>query len=393
MFSTYSWLDIVLVLVLIWQLIYGWQAGFLVALSSAVGFALGGVAAFFVAPMVNSWAGNGSWRLTIVVATAIALVLVGYFLGAAVGRKLSSGVRPKPLRAINRVLGAAVSLVITALIISPVAFSLSALGVPGLSQAIAQSSIVRGVDQYTPEPVQQGIAQLRSQVLDERIPQLFEKLGPSDVAPPANLQGSQQQKAAAESVMRITGTAFQCGQNQTGTGFVVAPNKVLTNAHVVAGVDKPIVETRNGSLNGTVVYFDPTADIAVLSVPGLNQAPLQAGTNLNVGEDAMFDGYPHGGPFQSKPASVTYRGETMLKDIYGGGQHDGEVYQLAADVQPGNSGGPLLNAQGKVVGLIFAKAADSNKVGYAFTMAEVQPVINQAASFSDQVSAGRCTKE
>ncbi|WP_018135117.1 MarP family serine protease [Acaricomes phytoseiuli] len=388
----FGWLDIPLFLLLLWQFIYGWKAGFVLSLCSVIGFAAGAIAAFFALPLVNTWLENSSWRLAAVIGAVVVLIAIGYSLGAGVGQLLSRGVRIQPLRAMNRVLGAVASLIITALIVMSVSLGVSALGVPWVSQAIGQSAILRTIDSWTPAPVQQVIAQWRSAVIQQGIPQLFETLGPAQpVAPPDARVDTVELNNAARSVLRITGMAFQCGQNQTGTGFVVAPGKVVTNAHVIAGVNQPVVEAPGGALPGRVVYFDPQQDIAVIAVDGLDLPAIPLGTDLPNGSMAAVEGYPFGGPFQTKPASVSYRGQMMVPDIYRNNPQPQEVYQLAADVQPGNSGGPLLSMDGRVAGVIFAKSDSNQQVGYAFTLDQVSSVLQNADGMNAQVSSGRCT--
>lgn len=388
-----SWLDIPLLILLIWQLFYGWRVGFLISLCGILGFAAGAVGAFFAVPLVSNWVGDSGWRLAAVVGSALAFIVVGYSIGVGIGGWLSRGVRLKPLRAINRIFGAVASFVIAALLISPVAFSLSNLGVPFVSQVISQSGVIRTIDSFTPTPIKQAIAQWRSAVVNQGIPQLFNQLGPVTQTPPDARTDTPALNNAAQSVLKITGTAFQCGQNQTGSGFVAAPNRVITNAHVVAGVSQPVVETPNGAMPARIVFFDPEQDLAVLAVDGLGVQPLGLGTELANGSQTAFQGFPFGGPFQSKPASVQSKGTVLVPNIYGGNNHPEEVYQLAGDVQPGNSGGPLLDLNGKVVGVVFAKADSNQQVGYAFTLKEVSPVVEQAAGLNREVSSGQCTKK
>lgn len=389
-----SWLDVPLIILLIWQLFYGWRVGFLISLCGVLGFAAGAAGAFFAVPLVSGWMGDSGWRLAAIAGAALALIVVGYSIGVGIGSWLSRGVKLRPLRAVNRVFGALASFVITALLISPVAFSLSNLGVPFVSQALSQSGVIRTIDSLTPTAIQQAIAQWRSAAVNQGIPQLFNQLGPVTQGPPPDARtDTPTLNNAAQSVLKITGTAFQCGQNQTGTGFVTAAGRVVTNAHVVAGVSQPVVETRDGALPGRVVYFDPVQDLAVIAVDGLNITPLNIGQDLAIGDQAAFQGYPFGGPFQSKPAAVQSKGSVLVPDIYGANRHPEEVYQLAGDVQPGNSGGPLLDLDGRVVGVVFAKADSNEQVGYAFTLTEVAPVLQQSGGMNSQVSSGQCVKK
>jgi S1-C subfamily serine protease len=239
------------------------------------------------------------------------------------------------------------------------------------------------------------MAQLRSTVIGDGIPKLIEGFGPATPVPVPNAStDTPALNQAAESVLKIAGTAFECGQNQTGSGFVVSPGRVVTNAHVVAGVSQPVVEIPDGgALPGRVVYFDSQRDIAVLAVNGLRSAPLPLSPDLAAGSPAAFAGYPHGGPFQSKPATVQGISTILVPDIYGSNPSPELVYKLAGDVQPGNSGGPLLTMQGQVAGLIFAKTTTDAALGFALTMEDIQPVAAQAPGLSTPVSPGQCTRK
>jgi S1-C subfamily serine protease len=172
---------------------------------------------------------------------------------------------------------------------------------------------------------------------------------------------------------------------------VVATDRIITNAHVVAGVSEPVVEVPGaGAFSGRVVYFDPANDLAVISVSGMAAAAISLSPTLAEGSDAVFAGYPLGGGFQFDSARVERITNVNINNIYGNNPHLMEVYQLAAHVQEGNSGGPLLSTNGNVVGVIFAKSADVQNVAYAHTMAELAPVAEGAASFTDPVQPGSC---
>jgi S1-C subfamily serine protease len=163
---------------------------------------------------------------------------------------------------------------------------------------------------------------------------------------------------------------------------------------VVAGVPEPVVEVPGGAaLPGRVVYFDSQHDLAVLAVDGLRSAPLTLGTDLPAGSPAAFAGYPHGGPFQSRPATVQDITTVLVPDIYGNNAAPEDVYRLAGDVQPGNSGGPLLTTGGQVAGVVFAKATTGTSLGYAITMADLGPVAAQAPALNNPVSAGQCIRK
>ena len=388
-------LDLVLILALLSYLVYGLRNGFFVTVGGIAGFAAGAVAAFFAVPLVSEFVQDPGWRLTAIVAAAVVLVVMGNGLGTMVGRQIRGAVRIRPLRAVDRLVGGAVNLVVSALVMSMLAFSISSLGVPFVSQQLAESKVIRFIDGMTPTPVKATMAQLRSAEIGNGIPTLIEGLEGAPAVPvPEASTDTPALNAAAESVLKIAGTAYQCGQNQTGTGFVVSDDRVVTNAHVVAGVSEPVVEMPDGgAMPGRVVYFDTTHDLAVLAVDGLTLAPLPLSSDLPDGSSAAFAGYPHGGPFQSKPATVQDITTVLVPDIYGNNPSPEEIYRLAGDVQPGNSGGPLLTMDGQVAGVIFAKATQDSDMGFAITMDDLSPVASQAAAMTAPVSSGQCIQK
>ncbi len=392
-------LDALLVLLMLAYFSYGWIAGFVRSVFGLAGIALGGVAAFFAIPLVGSWIPWPQWRLPLILIAVFLLVAAGQTLGSLIGHALGRRVERSRLSILDRAAGAVVNTVVAALIASMVLFGIGSLGVPFVSQAVTGSAVLRTINSLTPAPVQDALAQLRSIVMQDGIPRIVSAAGGTvaePTAPPSipNVDTSSPSlTTSAKSVVKVTGTAYQCGQNQSGSGFVVAKNRVVTNAHVVAGVSEPVVEVPGlGAKPGRVVYFDPNNDLAVIAVADLGAAPIATRSTLPDGAEAVFDGYPLGGPFRSNSAQVTQVTTVRVNDIYGNNPHLMEVYQLAAHVQEGNSGGPLLSTSGTVAGVVFAKAADVENVGYAQTMKELQPVVDAAAGLTKPVSAGSCIR-
>jgi len=383
-------LDVILVILLVSSLVAGYRSGLIGSISGILGLVAGAVAAYFVVPLVPTWVTAAEWRTPASIAAALILVIVGLTVGESIGLALRRRT-PRKLRGVDRLFGAVIGVAAAAAVMSMVAFSVGALGIPVLTSAIASSGVVRTIDSVTPDPVKSFLAQLRSTVVDDGLPRIADAFGgQSPTLPDAQLDNAALD-TAAQSVLRITGNAVACGQSQSGSGFVVAPERVLTNAHVVAGVTEAVVEVPgSGALTGEIVYFDPVDDLALINVPGLTTAPLTLQGNLPVDAEAVSLGYPFGGPFDSDPARVLSVASVLVADIYGQSPTERSVYTLAADVQQGESGGPLLSVNGQVAGVIFAKAANTANVGYALAMDEVTPVVDQAASLSAAVSSGAC---
>ncbi|HQA22976.1 MAG TPA: MarP family serine protease [Rhodoglobus sp.] len=384
-------LDVLLIVLLIAYVVYGFRNGLSRSIFVIAGVVAGAIAAFFVVPLVTGWVAWSLARPVVTIAVTVALVAAGHALGSSLGRGIRRGIERTPLSGLDRLLGAVVTGVAAALVASVVGSTVSQLGVPVLSRATAGSAVLRTINALTPDPVEAWVAQLKSIVADSGLPVISDALGgPAPVIPQLDT-GSPQLNAAAQSVVRITGNAFACGVSQSGTGFVVADDRVVTNAHVVAGVTEPVVEAPNGeAIAGSIVYFDPVLDLAIIAVPGLTAAPLPLGGSLPAGTDAAVQGYPFGGPFTSGAARVMQVGTAQVDDIYGTSTHPREVYTLAADVRQGNSGGPVLTLDGTVAGVVFARSADTASVGFAMTMAELDPVAAEASTLTATVSSGDC---
>jgi S1-C subfamily serine protease len=292
---------------------------------------------------------------------------------------------------IDRVLGAIGNTMVTAFVIALVGAGVSAMGVPVVSPAVANSWVVRGIDQVTPQPARTLMAELRGAAVGEAIPWLVGVIDGPSVAPelPSGGVDDPELSAAAASVVRITGLAFECGGNLTGSGFVVAEDRVVTNAHVVAGVDDPIVHAPGRSpAAGRVVWFDPENDLAVIATDGLGVTPLGLAEPPVAEQDVAVVGYPFGGPLETRPARVMASGPLTISVDDTTTSRD--VVTLAADVDQGNSGGPVLTGDGLVGGVVFAKSQTVDNVGFAVPVGTLAPLVEDAPALSDRVDSGSC---
>jgi S1-C subfamily serine protease len=384
--------DVLVILLLVGACVAGVHRGFFASIGMLAGLAAGAFAAYWLTPLVSGWVPSPMWRGAAVVMTAVGLVLLGAALGSAVGAALRSGADRLKLRGIERFLGGIAAVVATVLALALVAPAIAVAGIPVVSSAVASSALLRGIEAATPHPLAAALAQLRGAVLDDGLPGLGRLLGPgtADPAPPIALDDPDLQRAAA-SVARVSGNAYACGRGSSGTGFVVADDRVVTNAHVVAGVDTPIVELPGvAAREGRIVYFDPVDDLAVIAVDDLGARALPFAPTLAAGDAAVVQGYPFGGPFTMVSAGVNSVGTAMVPDVYDDASHPREIYSLQATIRPGNSGGPLLTDEGAVAGVVFARAEDDDDLGYAMTMAELSPVVARAPSLDATVSSGSC---
>ncbi|MCH8566340.1 MarP family serine protease [Nesterenkonia sp. LB17] len=384
-------LDVILVVVLLGFLIAGLRRGVWATLGGVFGFLIGATAAFFAIPLVASWVPDPLWRVIAVLAAAIVLVAAGHGLGSAAGAEIQRMFKSRAVRGLSSLVGGVVNVVVAVFVIALLSFSISAMGFPAVNQAMKQSTVLSTVDSAVPDQAESWFAQVRSAVLDSDIPELAQ-LVPEPAELPENQDLNDAGVASAASVGRITGVAEQCGQSQSGSGFAVSPTRVVTNAHVIAGVAEPAVEMPDGEvLTGRAVHFDPASDLALIAVDGLDVAPLQMSEGVDVGDSGYVMGHPAGGPFSAGSAVIQARDVSQVNNIYGSSPSTLEIFQLSADVRQGNSGGPLIDRAGDVAGVVFARAVEGSNVGFAITADQAGDVLTDPDRYSETVSTGQCT--
>lgn len=381
-------LDVMLIALIASQTVSGARRGLARILLRLLGLVAGGLGAWLVVPLTLGWSDVASTRIALAVIVAISLVAIGGIVGGGVGRSLGAALASVRLGALNRILGAAGGFLTTTLVIGVVASTLTGLGAPWLTPVLSSSATVRTIESLMPAGLRTGATEF-GQSAAKDLPGIVEALGgltESPTLPEVDLD-SEALTQAARSVVRISGTAYACGQEQTGSGFVVADGRVVTNAHVVAGVTDPVVEAPGErAKTGRVTYYDASADLAVIDVDGLDTQALKLASGVTVGERGAVQGYPGGGPFVSGAAQVVKDGVVDFSDS---GRR--EVLTLAAKVRPGNSGGPFLDTDGRVAGVVFAKERSVDDVGYALTLSTLQPVATAAPGLTARVSTGQCT--
>jgi S1-C subfamily serine protease len=393
-------IDVLLALVLVAYGISGFRQGLLVSVMSLVGFLGGGALGMWLLPRVLShWLTLGQTdlrRVVVLVVGVIVLASLGQAVLVSIGTRVRRRVTARPARWADALLGVVASVLAVCLLVWVIAGALRGGPSPSLSRAIGQSRIVAAIDDVVPASSGRVFTGFRNLLDAEGFPRVFEGFGAERILPVAppdeKALDTRGVRAAAASIVKITGDARACNRSQEGTGWVLAPERVVTNAHVVAAVRDPQVRIGGEGRRyaARVVVFDPVRDLAVLAVPGLPAPPLRLGQDLERGDAAVVAGFPLDGPYRLDSARVrevvTARGE----DIYGRRPSIRQVYSLFATVQPGNSGGPLLSASGEVVGIIFAKSLDDDSTGYALTLSESEPVLRKGRTADAPVAVGAC---
>lgn len=389
-------LDVALIVLLLAYLVYGYRLGLVRSLGALIGIALGAVAAALLGSPIGALSKDATVRVVATIVISCVLILLGHGIGAAAGAVIGRRVQRGPLGLADRVLGGAVNVVVAAFVVSVVATGIAALGVPFLAQPIASSRVLGTIEAVTPPQVATALAQLRTTMLPGGLPVLNQTLGGPTTSPslPPVQTGTAALRTAAASVVKVTGTAYACGQDQSGSGFVIAPHRVLTNAHVLTGVSRPVVLDRDGGVHlGTIVRFDPRHDLAVVAVPSLDAPALTVTADPAAGSTGVVDGYPFGGPFHTGPAGVVSTAPTPVRDVADHGTTIRRIVTLAAEVEQGNSGGPLLTAAGTVAGIVFARSATTDGVGYAMAPQEFRPLVRTAPADERAVSTGACRRD
>jgi S1-C subfamily serine protease len=391
-----SFLDLLVIILAIGFAVSGFRQGFLTATLSFLGFFGAAAAGAQIAePIARRLADQSNSRVVLAVAVVLVCALAGQVLAVWVGGELRRRITWQPAQTVDSVLGAVVSVLAVLLVAWMVATPLASSPYQGLSSAVRRSQIIKAVNAAVPNPVRDVYRSLRDIVRRYDFPEVFGPLVPTQVkqvpAPDPKLANSPVVQTAHPSVLKITGVAPSCSRRIEGSGFVFAPDRVMTNAHVVAGVTHPRVEVGNQQRDATVVLYNPERDIAVLRVPGLSRTPLRfSPRRADTGDGAIILGYPEDKGFFVGPARVRDRIDVRGPDIYDAHTVTREAYTIRGSVRSGNSGGPLLAPDGAVYGVIFAAAVDQADTGFALTAQEVAPDATRGAAATGSVGTGDC---
>lgn len=387
-------LDVVLIGAVVLSALAGYRRGLLLGVLAFVGLAGGALLGMRLATaFAGSVAGTTARPLV-----ALAIVLVAAAVGHVVATALGAAVRRRLTWSPVRVLDSAGGAVLSATVVLVVAWLLATVVVssplPELVRQIRQSRVLTAVDAVMPADARLWFSSFRRLVDRQGLPEIFGGIGRPSAAPAAvpdeAVLGSRAVQSARDDVLKITGNARTCSRQLEGSGFVYAPERVMTNAHVVAGVEAPKVQVGTRTMPARVVLFDADRDVAVLAVPGLGRPALAFAGVAASNDSAVVAGYPQGGPFTAVAARVRSREQVRGPNIYQDRTVTREVYALRAVVRPGNSGGPLLAPDGSVYGVVFAAAVDDPQTGYALTGAEVAADARTGATATTPVGTRGC---
>jgi S1-C subfamily serine protease len=388
-------LDLILLGAIVLFAVSGYRQGFVVGVLSFVGFLGGGVLGATIAPtLLRTGPLSHLSRTPVAIGLVFLMASVGQVVASVAGTWVRKHLVWKPIRVVDAVAGAGISVVSLLLVAWLVGTAVASSPFTGLAAQVRRSQVLAVVDDAVPGGAKSLFDSFRSLIDDRGFPEVFGDLVPTQVHPvdppdPA-LARSAVVTAVRDRIFKITGVARSCSRRIEGTGFLYAPHRVMTNAHVVAGVRSPKVHVGSRELDATVVVYDPNRDVAVLDVPGLTARPLVLGGRARTGESAIVIGYPQDGPYRADAARVRGVQQAKGPNIYENRTVVREIYALRARVRPGNSGGPLVSTRGEVLGVVFAAAADDPQTGYALTAREVAGDADTGRSATVAVSTGRC---
>jgi S1-C subfamily serine protease len=385
--------DIIIFLFAVSSIFRGREIGFVRQLFSTAGF-FGGL---FIGALLEthtiSLVHTSASRSIVTLVTTLGCAMILLTVGEYIGIKLKHKVLLRRINSVDNLFGSLLSIVSLMISVWLTAAILNSLPLPSVQNAIRSSYFVAALDKVLPS-APKVISDLGSLIDPNGFPQVF--LG-NEPSPTQNVTlpnlGALQAAVLADrgSVVKIEGQG--CGGIVEGSGFIIGNGLVATNAHVVAGIKHPYVDNAVGSYSGTAIWFDANLDFAVLRVPGLTGRALSlSSAHISNDTPGAVMGYPGGGSFTPGAAAVLEEFEATGRNIYGDGNTKRDVYEIQANVIPGNSGGPLVNEAGTVIGIVFAESTSYEHVGYALAMSKVITEIADAKSNEVPVSTGNCAE-
>lgn len=388
-----NWLDLFITLFLIAALIRGTEVGFVRQFFSTLGFFIG----LFLGAWVNNLlahvvgAPNSRALLTLflVLGFALSLMVAGEYVGLLVKFRMHES---KVTNRLDKIFGAVLSVVTLLAAVWMSAALFRNIPDSGWKYQLRTSRIVILLDNNLPS-APGALTSLGHLIDPNTFPQVFTGLEPriqTDAPLPDMGDLNPAVEAVRPSIVKVEGES--CGDIVEGSGFVAGDGGIVTNAHVVAGVKAPFVLDQNGRHGAKVVLFDTELDIAILRAQDLAGGPLPLeGETVPDNTPAAVLGYPSGSGFTAGPGVVLDTFEAQGRNIYNQGSTLREVYSVKTQIHHGNSGGPLINKEGEVIGVIFAKSINYKDVGYALTMKKVIEQVNNARGRTDTVQTGTCT--
>jgi S1-C subfamily serine protease len=385
-----DWLLVVLVLA---YALSGYWQGFITGAFATAGLLLGGLFGVWLAPIALGDA-NPSLMVSL---GALFIVILAASLGQALlqfaGARIRDQITWQPARAVDAVGGAALSALAVLLVAWALGVAISGSRINGITPLVRSSTVLSHVDEALPQSAGSALQAFNDVVGTSFFPRYLEPFAPErivEVGPgPKRLLHDPDVERAGGGVLKIRGTN-ECGRGVEGSGFLYADDRVMTNAHVVAGVDDPEVVIGEESVSAEVVYYNPDLDVAVLSVDSGEAPTLSFDRTAEPQDGVAILGYPQDGPYDVQPGRIRSEQRLRSPNIYGDGAVIRDVYSLRGLIRPGNSGGPIVSSGGDVVGMVFAASVTDHDTGYALTATQIASSAAAGLTSSSEVSTGGC---
>lgn len=385
-------IDILIILALIYVVHRGLKLGLLQLVGSTLGF-IGGI--FLGSYLSVSLLGGNiqtSTRVLLILIIEITVATSLSYLGGYAGFRLGSKISKKHLHRANLMLGAPFEAISLLFVVWVVSSGLTTVQTYNLGYYIQHSGIIIALDKTLPPPPDL-IARLEKLASPNGSPNVFIGLEPQHT--PINASNTISSKvvvAAEPSIVKVQSVG--CGGLVEGSGIIVGNNYVLTNAHVVAGTTQTTISDTRGTFAATPIWFDPNLDVSVLRTKYLNEPILTLANRTAADNTAgVVLGYPGGGTLTAVNSVVIDNIDAVGQNIYNQGQVTRSIYELQSNIEPGNSGGAMIDASGQVIGLVFAKSVSQPDVGYSLVSTTVIPSLQKAISQNHQVSVGQCAND
>ena len=386
-------LDWLLVALVLAYALSGYWQGFVTGAFATGGLLVGGLFGVWLAPMAL---GDATPSLLVSLG-ALFIVILSASLGQALlqftGAKIRDRITWQPIRALDALGGAALSAAAVLLVAWALGVAVSGTRIATITPMVRSSAVLQEVDHMLPQSAG-GVLQAFNDVVGTSFfPRYLEPFAPErivEVGPgPRRLLRDPDVADAADSVLKIHGTN-ECGNGIEGSGFLYAGNRLMTNAHVVAGVDDPEVLLGESSVPAEVVYYNPDIDVAVLALDSGATPHLTFDREAEAQAPVAILGYPQDGPYDVQPGRIRAEQRLRSPNIYNRGTVIREVYSLRGLVRPGNSGGPIVSSAGDVVGVVFAASVTDDETGYALTADQVSQSAAPGITNDAEVSTGDC---
>jgi S1-C subfamily serine protease len=389
-------LDLIIILICIGFAVSGYRQGFVVGVMSFFGFVGGLLVGVWLVPEIMSRFQSSLVVSTISLCAVLALAVLGQVLATTVGSRVRREMTWRPVQAIDQGAGAVVSVVSVLLVTWFLGLALATSAMPVVVAQVHESRILGGIQKILPADSASWFRSFSAVLGRSGFPQVFGPFTQETIAnvpaPDPAVLSEHGVVSAESSIVKIVGDAPSCGKQIEGSGFVFAPQHVMTNAHVVGGVSDPTVQIGGVGryYRAKVVLYDPETDISVLDVPDLQAPALHFDTSGKAEDDGVVAGFPEDGPFRAVAARIRQEMDAQGQDIYDQNTVTRDIYSLYSTVLQGNSGGPLLSPDGEVYGVVFAKSLQDASTGYALTADQVEQDAQRGANLTAAVDTEGC---